>query len=781
MGKDAKQGALRSQTKAHAAGFRMLLQRVYREKSGQFLLYQFGLMLATLLVCTLASTAASYLTLRGELYQWSVDTSAAALERSGTALDTGALSSARESYTQLVLDFNDNTALRFYVGSSITHNTTNALTVQKYMRALKARDAQLAEVGIYYPATAMLITSDQILHEAYSTDTTGTIAHCAELCAGYAGEGTSAFFRSELRGGAIRLYKPIYSGIRLRALVFFDYDTATLKTELERARLEDGTFWIVGEDGTVLLCTEENGTEGLPFSETSVYSDAFRTAASGAYTVKTREECVVSFRNNAGGGWSYVCATPTRKIMEPVELVLRNLLFALALTVLFGIAAAMVSVRLQYRPVRPIVELLDGFREPDTAETTVLSPLNSVYTGVRELIDTVGERNRELRALEPLLHDGFVSWFFANLPTDPTEIAENMAAMRVHFRYPRFRILALRPMQADDAFDVDYAADETTERAMSLFGASGGDLRLCRSRTDPEAPLTLWGILNTARDDAQDEALCRELTRGTSCGVFVCVGTLSESLESLAAGMPEVIKGLQASWLWPEPRVVGPETVRELEKRELCGGEKRIQEIVQLARRHRPDEASRAIRVFASELAAHAGVREAQGLMLLLCSRLEPFAGNARTVPTYEQWRDAPDLPALAETLCESLRVSPDGDESGGANAKERLAAAAKKQVDLHLGDPQLSLQTVAAALEVTPAYISRIFPECTGMTFVEYVNGEKMKLAREKLAHTDISVRELAAALGYSSVQYFITRFKATTGMTPSAYRREQEHGERQ
>ncbi|MDD6876232.1 MAG: hypothetical protein PUD44_00390, partial [Clostridiaceae bacterium] len=167
----------------------MLLQRVYREKSGQFLLYQFGLMLATLLVCTLASTAASYLTLRGELYQWSVDTSAAALERSGTALDTGALSSARESYTQLVLDFNDNTALRYYVGSSITHNTTNALTVQKYMRALKARDAQLAEVGIYYPATAMLITSDQILHEAYSTDTTGTIAHCAELCAGYAGEG----------------------------------------------------------------------------------------------------------------------------------------------------------------------------------------------------------------------------------------------------------------------------------------------------------------------------------------------------------------------------------------------------------------------------------------------------------------------------------------------------------------------------------------------------------------------------------------------------------------
>jgi AraC-like DNA-binding protein len=67
---------------------------------------------------------------------------------------------------------------------------------------------------------------------------------------------------------------------------------------------------------------------------------------------------------------------------------------------------------------------------------------------------------------------------------------------------------------------------------------------------------------------------------------------------------------------------------------------------------------------------------------------------------------------------------------------------------------------------------LRRIFLKHTGMTPKEFVDRQKIQMAIEKLCDSSQTVREIAAALGYSDVLHFTRRFTRLTGLAPGRYR---------
>lgn len=90
-----------------------------------------------------------------------------------------------------------------------------------------------------------------------------------------------------------------------------------------------------------------------------------------------------------------------------------------------------------------------------------------------------------------------------------------------------------------------------------------------------------------------------------------------------------------------------------------------------------------------------------------------------------------------------------------------------------HLQSP-LSLNEVARQVYLSPAYLSRLFKKHLHVNFIEYVNSQKIALAQEKLAMSQLTVREISSNLGYSQTSYFTKLFKRRTGQTPSEFRRQ-------
>lgn len=74
-------------------------------------------------------------------------------------------------------------------------------------------------------------------------------------------------------------------------------------------------------------------------------------------------------------------------------------------------------------------------------------------------------------------------------------------------------------------------------------------------------------------------------------------------------------------------------------------------------------------------------------------------------------------------------------------------------------------------------AYLSRNaffkwFKEQFGITPLDYVNNERIKLAKQLLAENRHSIGQVSAYCGFSDVNYFVRLFKKIEGITPGAYR---------
>ena len=83
-----------------------------------------------------------------------------------------------------------------------------------------------------------------------------------------------------------------------------------------------------------------------------------------------------------------------------------------------------------------------------------------------------------------------------------------------------------------------------------------------------------------------------------------------------------------------------------------------------------------------------------------------------------------------------------------------------------------ISLNTVAARVNISPSYFSTIFRQEMGVTFVEYLTSVRMERAREFLMCSNKKTSEIGYEVGYKDSHYFGYLFKKTVGCTPKEYR---------
>mgnify|MGYP002765138624 FL=1 len=84
-----------------------------------------------------------------------------------------------------------------------------------------------------------------------------------------------------------------------------------------------------------------------------------------------------------------------------------------------------------------------------------------------------------------------------------------------------------------------------------------------------------------------------------------------------------------------------------------------------------------------------------------------------------------------------------------------------------------LTPQSIAAAVNFSPGYISHKFKEETGMTLVNYITQQRIRIAKQMLADTDMLIRDISSYIGIPDSNYFVKIFKKEVGLTPNAYRK--------
>ena len=109
-------------------------------------------------------------------------------------------------------------------------------------------------------------------------------------------------------------------------------------------------------------------------------------------------------------------------------------------------------------------------------------------------------------------------------------------------------------------------------------------------------------------------------------------------------------------------------------------------------------------------------------------------------------------------------------------NSASNIAERAKAIIQRDFSDPMLGLYLISSELNISDSYLSTTFKAAFGIGVVQYINSLRIEQAKSLILNTDLSIREIASAVGFSSDASFIRVFKRYEMQTPNTLRKNQK-----
>lgn len=105
-------------------------------------------------------------------------------------------------------------------------------------------------------------------------------------------------------------------------------------------------------------------------------------------------------------------------------------------------------------------------------------------------------------------------------------------------------------------------------------------------------------------------------------------------------------------------------------------------------------------------------------------------------------------------------------------DGNDSILLRVEQDIRLHYKE-NLTLKELSRKYYVNSAYLGQLFKKKYGITFREYLNNCRIEQSAKLLLSTRDKVYNIAKAVGYQDMDYFIERFIAAKGCTPSNYRK--------
>jgi AraC-like DNA-binding protein len=118
------------------------------------------------------------------------------------------------------------------------------------------------------------------------------------------------------------------------------------------------------------------------------------------------------------------------------------------------------------------------------------------------------------------------------------------------------------------------------------------------------------------------------------------------------------------------------------------------------------------------------------------------------------------------------LSRNPEATPESSMKAIHKTVSAAVNYINEHYRE-DITLAQISKKYFVSQSHFSRTFKRVTGIPFVKYLNGVRIKAAQQLLREGNLSIGRVAEMVGYSGTTHFGRIFKDITGISPYEYKR--------
>ena len=139
-------------------------------------------------------------------------------------------------------------------------------------------------------------------------------------------------------------------------------------------------------------------------------------------------------------------------------------------------------------------------------------------------------------------------------------------------------------------------------------------------------------------------------------------------------------------------------------------------------------------------------------------------------------WNMKPEEEPISSTStapADDAAAVPDSDEQADTVSTSQFITHFKEVVETRLDDSELSVEDLAADMNLSRVQLYRKVKSITGYTPIELLRTARLNRAYQMLMTTDHSVSEIAYQVGFTAPSYFTKCFKEAYGMLPGDVRK--------
>ena len=334
--------------------------------------------------------------------------------------------------------------------------------------------------------------------------------------------------------------------------------------------------------------------------------------------------------------------------------------------------------------------------------------------------------------------------------------------------------------------EAEYAIEKLTERLEYVFEFQRG--------------VEGWAFLLMADNEEQMSERVKELSKDleeimknySTIAYFGGIGQPVARLRELEESFREAERALAARFTMELNRIISVEDIRmaqnvdtlddieitsfgEIEKTRTMlekflnnGAEDEIDEFVDVYINELPEENLKSV------LMRQYIIMDAYIVMMSFCEKIEgieaemqaqseELKNSMKTIQTLEEIKNY-----IRMLLKKIIGVR---DTISGRRYSD-IIEIAKDQIRKTYMSDEISLNTIAAEVGMSPSYFSSIFSKEMGKTFVEYLTEIRMDRAKELLMCSSMKTSEIGYEVGYKDPHYFSYIFKKTQNCTPKEFR---------
>lgn len=332
----------------------------------------------------------------------------------------------------------------------------------------------------------------------------------------------------------------------------------------------------------------------------------------------------------------------------------------------------------------------------------------------------------------------------------------------------------------------EYAIEKLTERLEYVFEFQRG--------------VEGWAFLLMADNEEQMSERVKELSKDleeimknySTIAYFGGIGQPVARLRELEESFREAERALAARFTMELNRIISVEDIRmaqnvdtlddieitsfgEIEKTRTMlekflnnGAEDEIDEFVDVYINELPEENLKSV------LMRQYIIMDAYIVMMSFCEKIEGIEGEmqAQSEELKNSMKTIQTLEEIKNYIRMLLKKIIGVRDTISGRRYSDIIEIAKDQIRKTYMSDEISLNTIAAEVGMSPSYFSSIFSKEMGKTFVEYLTEIRMDRAKELLMCSSMKTSEIGYEVGYKDPHYFSYIFKKTQNCTPKEFR---------